>query len=328
MNQNFQILGTGSYLPGKGVSAAEIEQRTGLETGWIDQHTAVKTRYECVAPDSLRSMAKKAIERCLENAKTDWNQIDLVIDCSTSLHQPIPCNAATILSLFGDATANATGFDVHGTCLGFLLGLNVANSLLAHGQYQRILLVASEATLKAANWKEPESASLLGDGAAAMLIGRSTPRDGFLFEHETFSEHYNECSVRGGGHELPVFEYSDENQDCYKFQMSGPKLFRTAMNRLPAMVKRMMERMEDDVQELLVIPHQASPKAVELIRRRLGYSEDQFINVAADYGNMAAASISFVIDHLRRNQMCQQNDQVLLLGTSAGYSQAGLIFQI
>ncbi|MDA7504205.1 beta-ketoacyl-ACP synthase III, partial [bacterium] len=94
------------------------------------------------------------------------------------------------------------------------------------------------------------------------------------------------------------------------------------------MVKRMMERMEDDVQELLVIPHQASPKAVELIRRRLGYSEDQFINVAADYGNMAAASISFVIDHLRCNQMCQQNDQVLLLGTSAGYSQAGLIFRI
>lgn len=328
MNQNFQILGTGSYLPGRGVSAAAIERRAGLETGWIDQHTAVKTRYECVAPDSLKAMARQAIERCLENAKTDWTQIDLVIDCSTSLHQPIPCNAATILSMFGKESAGTTGFDVHGTCLGFLLGLNVANALLAQRQYQRILLVAAECTLKAANWKEPESASLLGDGAAAMLIEHSAPRDGFQFQHETFSEHYNECGIRGGGHDLSVLEFSDANQDCYKFQMSGPKLFRTAMRRLPTMVKRMTEGMQADAQDLLVIPHQASPKAVELIRRRLDFSKDQFINIAADYGNMAAASIPFVIDYLRRNQLCQQDDQVLLLGTSAGYSQAGLIFRI
>lgn len=328
MKQHFSILGTGRHVPGDAVSAAEIEARAGLPTGWIAQNTAVKTRYECQPPETLGSMAKQAILNCLEDADADWSHIDLLMDCSTSRHQPIPCNAATLLSMFGTEAANATGFDVYGTCLGFLLGLNVANSLLAQQQCRQILLVASEATLKAANWREPEGATLLGDGAAAMLIERAEPNSDFHFKQETFSEHIDECAVRGGDHNLTVFEMTDENQDFFRFQMAGPKLFQTALKKLPPMVEQLTSQPTVDTENLLVIPHQASPKAVELIRRRLGFTKDLFLNIAEDYGNMAAASIPFTLDYVRRNQSPERGRQVMLLGTSAGYSQAGLIFEL
>lgn len=110
--------------------------------------------------------------------------------------------------------------------------------------------------------------------------------------------------------------------------MVGPKLFQTALKRLPALVDQLLTRTSFHRDELLVIPHQASPKALELIRRRLKFSTKNFLNVAADYGNMAAAGIPFVIDSLRQDDRLEAGQPVLLLGTSAGYSQAGVIFQV
>lgn len=190
MMQHFEILGTGSDLPGKAIDAATIEQRANLPRGWVAKHTAVKTRYECRPPETLSIMAKRAIERALINARISWKEIDLILDCSTSRHQPIPCNAARIQSLFGGDAAGIPGFDINATCLGFLLALNIANLMCASNQFQTILIVAAEATLKAVNWKHPESASLFGDGAAAMLVRHSPQREGFAFLHQTFAEHY------------------------------------------------------------------------------------------------------------------------------------------
>ena len=216
--------------------------------------------------------------------------------------------------------------DVHGTCLGFLLALNVGNALLAAGNCERILLVASEAPLAAANWLEPESSSLLGDGAAAVLIGKRSPNETYFFQHETFSEHVAECHVKGGGHSLPAFDYTPEQDAAYRFHMEGPQLFRTALRRLPPLVEQLLVDGNVAREDVLFVPHQASPHAVESVRRRLKVAPEQFINRAKTLGNMASASIPFVIDQLRRERQFASGRPVLLLGTSAGYSQAGMLF--
>ena len=326
MWQHFEILGTGSHLPGTGVSAGDIERRAQLPAGWIDEHTQVAYRYECVAPETLTSMARQAILQAMDDARLTWSDIDLLIDCSTSRHQPIPCNAAILQSLFLPAADGIPGMDVHGTCLGFLLGLNVANALFAAGNCRRILLVASEATLAAANWAEPESASLLGDGAAAVIVGQRSPLPTYFFRHETFSEHIEECQVRGGGHQLPAFEYTPERDASFRFHMAGPRLFKTALRRLPPLVERLLIDSQLPREHVLFVPHQASPLAVEAMRRRLGIVPERFINRAATTGNIASASIPILLDQLRRERNLPHGQPVLLLGTSAGYSQAGILF--
>ncbi|MBS0205221.1 MAG: hypothetical protein JSS49_20140 [Planctomycetes bacterium] len=326
MWQHFEILGTGSHLPGTGLTAADVERRAGLPAGWIEQHTRVMHRHECVPPETLATMARQAILRAMEDARLTWKQIDLIIDCSTSRHQPIPCNGAILQSLFQPEADGVPGMDVHGTCLGFLLALNVANALFAAGYCQRILLVASEAPLKAANWSEPESCTLLGDGAAAVIVGRQTPRPGYFFQHDTYSTHLDECQVLGGGHSLPAFAYTSERDGDYRFQMHGPRLFRTALRCLPPLVERLIADGRIPREQILFVPHQASPHAVEAVRRRLNVESDRFINRASNTGNLASASIPLVLDQLRREHRFPMGQPVLLLGTSAGYSQAGMLF--
>ena len=326
MWQHFEILGTGSHLPGTGVGAGEIERRAELPAGWIGEHTQVANRYECVAPESLAGMARLAILRAMDDARLTWSDIDLLIDCSTSQYQPIPCNAAIVQSLFLPDADGIPGMDVHGTCLGFLLGLNVANALFAAGNCRRILLVASEATLAAANWTEPESASLLGDGAAAVIVGQRTAQSTYYFRHETFPEHVDECEVRGGGHLLPAFDYTPDRDASFRFHMEGPRLFKTALRRLPPLVEQLLVDSKLPRERVLFVPHQASPHAVEAVRRRLGIAPERFINRAAETGNIASASIPIVLDQLRRGEQFPAGEPVLLLGTSAGYAQAGLLF--
>ncbi len=270
-------------------------------------------------------MARHAILKALEDARCTWKEIDLMIDCSTSLHQLIPCNGSYLQSLFLPEADGIPGMDVHGTCLGLLLGLNVANGLLAADCYRKILLVASEATLVAANWGQPESATLLGDGAAAVVVGKCDPRPGYDFRHETYSEHLEECRVRGGAHLLPAFNYAEHDDADYRFHMDGPRLFKTALKRLPALVEQLFARSSFSRDQVLCIPHQASPHAVEAVRRRLDFACERFVNRAEVLGNMAAASIPFVFDQLRREGKILVGEPLLLLGTSAGYSQAGMI---
>ena len=325
MQKSFQIVGSGSDLPGSPVPAREIERRANLPDGWIDQHTMVHVRHECTSPETLLTMAKRAAERALSDAKLDWSAIDLIIDGSTSRYQPIPCNAAVFQAAIGPAAEGIACFDVHATCLGFLTAVNVANSLLAVGDTRRVLIVCSEAPLLAVNWSDPESATLLGDGAAAVVLERTTPSGGLWFRQQTFGEFQSDCELRGGSHRLPAWQHTAENHADYQFDMNGPKLFQTALRKLHALVDQLLQQSQIDRTELLVIPHQASPRALELIRRRLGFREDQFINRAAETGNLAAASIPLLLDQLRRESSFPANRPLLLLGTSAGYSQAGMI---
>lgn len=328
MRQHFDILGTGSFLPGPGVTATEIERRGRLPLGWIEQHTRVAMRHECADPESLASMARQAIGRAMEDAAVSWSDLDLLIDCSTSRHQPIPCNGAVLQSLFLPESDGIPCMDVHGTCLGFLLGLNVANALLAMGSYRRILLVASEAPLAAANWDEPESSTLLGDGAGAVVLGAREPTETYFYQHETYSEHVEECEVRGGGHTLPAFAYTQDVDQQYRFHMDGPRLFKTALTRLPPLVEHLLADAKLAAEDVIFIPHQASPHAVEAVRRRLKVPTDRFINRARVTGNLASASIPLVLDQLRRERLLSSGQTVMFLGTSAGYAQAGMLFTL
>lgn len=325
MRRHFLILGTGSYLPGEPISAAETERRASLQDGWIAEHTQVAFRHECVSPESLASMARHAVERALHDAQLGQQDIDLILDASTSRHQPIPCNAAVLQSALGPKAAGIPCFDIQGTCLGFLLAMNVANSLLATGPYRRVLIVASEATLTAANWNEPDSATLLGDGAAAVILERTEAAAPFGFRHQTFAEFRSDCEVRAGGHDFPATRYSLDCDAEFRFHMDGPKLLKTAMTFLPKLVDDLIADCGVQREELLVIPHQASPRALEMLRRRLRFREDQFLNRAAQTGNLAAASMPLLLDQLRREGLLN-SQPTLLLGTSAGYSQAGMLF--
>ena len=328
MKQHFKIAGTGHYRPQTIVTPQEMDSRLGKPPGWTEQHSGIDERRECLPHETIAHMACAAIEQAMTEAEVEWSEIDLIIDCSNCRQQPIPCNAALIQAAIGPAALGIPCFDVQSTCLGFLVALEVANGLLAAESCQTILIVCSEASLSGVNWKETESASLMSDAAAAAVLKHHAGGGEFRFVHETHAEHADVCEVVGGGHKLGPFEYRPDIEDKYRFHMDGPRLFRIARKLLPPMVETLIASSAYSKQELFVIPHQASPRGVELIRRALGLDHSRYADRVRQFGNTIAASIPLVLDICRREGTVGEGDPLMLLGTSAGYSQAAMIFSL
>jgi 3-oxoacyl-[acyl-carrier-protein] synthase-3 len=326
--QHFRLSGTGSYLPQAIVLAEEMDRRLNKPQGYVASTGGVLTRHECRPPETLTSMAIAAARRAIEAANLQWSDLDLIIDASTCRHQPIPCNAALLSQALGTDVKGVPAFDIQSTCLGFIVAMQVANGLFAAGNYEHILVVCSESLLAGVNYSEPESSALMGDGAGAVVLSRSNPRNTFAYSHETHAEHSAICEVRGGSHNLPPFEYDPSKEWLYRFHMDGPELFRVARKLLPPMVERLLEETQVDRNSLQVIPHQASPRGVEAIRRSLDVGTDAFHNRTHEIGNLAAASIPVMLDWFCRRPEYTHPTLTMLLGTSAGYSQAAMILEV
>src|SRR4051794_39887805 len=133
MNQHFQVPGTGLYLPRRKLTDEDVDARAGRPAGWARAHVGVLERYECLPPEDLATMACAAVRCAMRDAGVGWGDIDLILDGSTCRYQPIPCNAAYLQQFLGPDAQGIPCMDVQSTCLGFVLGLHVANALFASG---------------------------------------------------------------------------------------------------------------------------------------------------------------------------------------------------
>jgi len=329
MQQNFKIVGSGSYLPQGRLTAKEIDNKINKPAGWTKRKFGNIQRHQCRLPETMGSMANAAASEAMNDAKLSWNSIDLIIDASTCRHQPIPCNAAILQNQFGEEASGIPCFDIQSTCLSFMIALNTANHLLQEeSNYQNILIISAEAGLAGVNWSSPESACIFSDGAAAVVLQKSLSGSSCHFTHQTYASHVDICSVKGGGHSLPVFDYTEENDDLYRFQMDGPNLYKIARKYFPKSIEDLIAKSSLSKEDLYAIPHQASAKSLELMRRLVDFSKENFYNETMKYGNMIAASIPFALNQCIKDSRVKEGDDVMLLGTSAGYSQAALIFKL
>ena len=326
MHQHFRITGSGRYLPKIRIGAEELDARLGLASGTVFARTGVRNRYRATGDESAVTMARIVIGRALAEAGCTVGELDLIIDASLCVQQPIPCNAALIQEALGEAAARVPCMDVHASCLGFFAALKVVNGLLASGDARRILVVCTETALSGVNWAEPESACLMGDGAAAFVFEAAQAVHPCRLVMETFSEGAHLCEVEGGGHRLPSYDYIADIDAKYRFHMDGKAVHKLASRLLPPLVERVLRETGCSLSALEVVPHQASGPALELIARRLGIPRERFHTTLAEHGNLVAASLPFVLHGVREKYPV--GTRVMLLGTAAGYTQAAGIMTL
>jgi 3-oxoacyl-[acyl-carrier-protein] synthase III len=326
MQQHFRIAGSARYLPRERISADALDQQLGLPHGTTFARTGVQTRHRAAAPENALSMAKIVCEQALAAAGWRAGDLDLLIDASLCLQQPIPCNAALIQKALGTSAAGVACMDVHASCLGFFAALRTVNGLFASGDARRVLVVCAETPLAGVNWSEPESACLMGDGAAAFVFEAVKPTAACSLRMETFAEGAHLCEVVGGGHVLPPFDYRPEIEAKYRFHMDGKAVHKLASRLLPPLVSRVLRETGCALDDLEVVPHQASGPAVELVARRLGICRERLHASLAEHGNLVSASLPFVLHAVR--ELRPAGTRVLLLGTAAGYTQAAGIVML
>lgn len=321
-----QILGTGRYLPARRVSSAEVEAWCGLPAGWAERRSGVRERrWADPQGETNAYMGAQAARMALDAAGLAPREIGLLLNASGSQQQPIPDTSAFVLEALG--LAGTPGFSVHATCLSFLLALDTAAALIAAGRHERVLIVSSEIGSVGLNPREPESATLIGDGAAAVVIGRSPPGSPSALHTarlETYPEGARHTQIPGGGTQRPPTDPAATPTD-FSFQMDGGRVLRMAREHAGAFLERLHPGLSTGLAGThLVVPHQASLVGLKLLTR-FGWPEDRVVVTLPDLGNCIAASLPLTLHEAIVSGRLERGQRLLLVGTGAGFSLGGAL---
>ena len=328
------IRSTGRYVPPTVVTAAARDRKLQLPAGTVARESGVLER-RWAQGEPASSMGAKAAQAALAAAGLRPGDVDVIVGASGTAEQAIPGNAALIQRALGLQDSGIPAFDVGSTCLSFLTALDVVASLVETGRYRRALVVSADVASVGLDWRARESAMILGDGAAAAIVEAATPDapgEILACELATWSAGADLTRIRGGGsghhpreHAGDLASYADEF--CL-FEMDGRAVFKRSAATLPPFLEGMLAKAGLRLDAIdLVIPHQASPGALELMRRRLGLAPERWMTIAQDLGNTVAASIPLALDAAIAQGRLRRGDTALLLGTSAGFSVGALAFR-
>jgi 3-oxoacyl-[acyl-carrier-protein] synthase-3 len=316
-----KVASTAIYAPPRIETAADLAPRIGRSEEWILARTGVRERR--IAEEPLEVMAARAARAALQSKDAP----DLIINASATPRQLIPDNAVFIQRELG--FDNIPSYSINASCLSFLVALHNAAVLIAAGAYRRVLVVSAEAASIARNMSEPESAALIGDGAAAAVL-EPTPSEGASelsgWRMSTWPKGAELTEVRGGG-QRRYPNHPETRPDDHLFSMDGPGVYGMARTRVRSVVRQLLADLDLTVDDIdWVVPHQASGPGLELLSR-IGFATDSIVNIVGKYGNCIAASVPMALASLAASGRLRRGDLVLLLGTGAGFSVAGAVLR-
>ncbi len=321
-----KIAGLGCYLPNRRVTNAELEARYDVSASWIARATGVQER-RYATHETSAGMGAAAGRRALEAAALSVGDLDAIIGASTGPQQAIPCTAALVQRELGAPDGKSVCFDVNGTCLSFMFGLQTAAHLVATGMYRNVLVYSSEITSRSLNVHQPESMVLFGDAAAAAVVTRSTPDDASAIWHAQFATHSSGADltqIRGGGTQQHPNDPTT-TPEMNTFQMNGKAIFKHAARVIGPFLDQFFETLGWERGDLdVVVPHQASRHAVELLTGRLGFRDAQVVQNLALRGNCIAASLPLALAEAAEAGRIRRGDKVLLVGSGAGLTLGAL----
>lgn len=325
-----KIAGLGWYLPERVVTSAELEADLGLPAGWVLRAAGVRERRRATH-ETTAGMAAAAGRRALAAAGMAPGDLDLIIAASSSPQQAIPCTAAFVQRELGAPEGRSACFDVNATCLSFLAALQVAAHLVTAGTYRAALIVSSEIAGRSLNPREPESAVLFGDAAAAAVLVRTPAGEASAVVWEqfaTYSGGADLATVRGGG-SLHHPNDPATTPELNMFHMSGTAIFKQAARLAGPFLDSFLARAGWEREGVdALVPHQASGHAVGLLSSRFDFRPEQVVSNLADRGNCVAASLPLALAEAVAAGRIARGQRVLLLGTGAGLTLGaiGLIF--
>lgn len=321
-----RIAGTGYYLPPRIVTNAELEERLHLKPGWIERATGVRER-RYSSGETAAQMASAALRMALDQAGLGVGDVDAFIGASAAPQQMIPCTAALVQEEIGAPDGGSVCFDVNGTCLSFALALHTVAPLVAAGVYKTAAIFSSEVTGFSLNPDEPESAVLMGDAAAAVVLTRATDGAASRLHHARFATYSSGADLTriegGGSRHHPNNPLTKREQNL--FAMNGPGVFRMVSRLFPAFMDDFFaavgwERGKVDA----VVPHQASGRGVSFVASRVGFRPEQVVVNLPVRGNCVAASLPLALAEAVHAGRIRRGARVILAGTGAGLTLGAL----
>lgn len=320
-----RMAGFGHHVPERRVDNLELEARFGLDPGWIERRTGVRSRRWAVPGETLTDFAAKAGAMALEDAGVDRDMVALTILATSTPDHLLPPSAPLLAYRLGLSHSGA--IDLAGACSGFLYALVLADGFVrTHGK--PVLVVAANILSRRISMAERGTASVFADAAGAVLLAPSTgPRSGILgLELTQEGQNYNLIQIPAGGSARP-FEPGFDIDELRMTMSDGKAVFAHAVRIMTQSAARAMEQAGFAAQDIdRFVPHQANSRIIDAACERLGLSLAAAVRTIGEFGNSSAATIPLSLSLANKQQPFASGERLLLAAAGAGMAGGAVVW--
>lgn len=309
------IVGTGSALPRRAVSNAELAERVDTSDEWIVERTGISNRHIAAPDETTSSLATDAARRALEAAGFEPSSIDLIVLATATPDQTFPATATIVQKNLG--CRGGIAFDVAAVCSGFLYAVGVADSMLRSGMAKRALVIGSETFSRILDWEDRTTCVLFGDGAGAVVL-EAQEQDGdaargILATRLHADGAHNELLYVDGG--------PSTTGTVGKLRMKGREVFRHAVVNLAEVLREVLEETGNSPEDIdWLVPHQANARILDATARKLNLPVEKVVMTVGQHANTSAASVPLALDQAVRDGRIRQGDLVVLEAMGGGFT--------
>lgn len=311
-----RIAGTGSYLPEKILTNAELERMVETTDEWIVARTGIRERHIAAEGEFTSDLAEKAARQAIAAAGIATDAIDLIIVATTTPDRIFPSSACLLQSKLG--IAGCPAFDVQAVCSGFVYALATADQFIKSGAAKCALVIGAETISRITDWTDRSNCILWGDGAGAVIL-QASEEPGIISTHLHADGNYAHLLQVAGG-PLQGGEPSIE--------MEGNAVFKVAVNTLDAIVDETLEANglhKGDVDWL--VPHQANIRIIQATAKKLGMGMERVVVTVDKHGNTSAASIPLALDVAVRDGRIQRGETILMEAFGGGFTWGSVLLK-
>lgn len=315
-----RIIGTGSYLPEKVLSNADLEKMVDTSDEWIFTRTGIRERRIVADNQTTTDLALEAAKRAMDAAGVTKDEIDLIILATTTPDRIFPSSACLLqdrLDIHGCAA-----FDVQAVCTGFVYALGIADKFIKTGSAKCALVIGAESLSRIVDWTDRSTCVLFGDGAGAVVV-KASDTPGIISSHLHADGKYKELLHVPAG----ISQHYEKVKAGEAFiQMQGNEVFKMAVNTLGRIVDETLDASgmsKSDIDWL--VPHQANIRIINATAKKLGMSLDNVVVTVDRHGNTSAASIPLAFDEAVRDGRINPGDTVLMEAFGGGFTWGSVL---
>ncbi|MDF1536189.1 MAG: ketoacyl-ACP synthase III [bacterium] len=311
------IAGTGSYLPEKIITNADLARMVDTTDEWIVSRTGISERRMAAPEEATSDLATEAARAALDMAGVDPADLDLIVVATLTPDHYFPSTAGFVQKNLG--AVKAAAFDLEAACTGFIYALTIGDLFIRTGTYKRVLVIGAEVLTRFLDWEDRNTCILFGDGAGAVVLVPGEGDRGIESTHLHSDGRLAELLYAPAGvSRIPITKEAID-QKLNTVKMQGNEVFKIAVTKLSEVVDEVLEANDLSEEEIdFLVPHQANLRIIMATARKLKLPMEKVIVTVDRHGNTSAASVPMALDAAVRAGRISPGNKVLLEAFGGG----------
>ena len=319
MNRYAQILSTGSYVPDRVVTNAEMDELLPEPTGeWLIENVGIRERHWMTPDQTTSDLVVQASRIAIERAGISPAQIDMLIVSTDTPDYLSP--GTSVVVQYKLSAVNAGCYDVNSACAGWVTALDQGARYLATDDSMDYVLVAGGYGMsRFLDLSDKKTANLFADGAGAVVLGAGD-QPGFLASNFLArGEYHDALGIYTGGAFRPCIpaNITEFGSPVVQFVKRFPKTFNTEY--WPRLIEGALDKAGlgfDDVD--LYLFTQLNLRTIEYMMDLLGQPIENTHWVMDKWGYTGSPCVAMALHDAIEIGRGPEPGQVVLFCTSGG----------